>query len=153
RYSLVATRGWRPYLSSVPAVSRSPEVGMAQDDAFIEEEAAEPAAESVPVARIVEEVVGCKWSVSLLEACADGHRRPSALLRACPGLTAKVMNERLRKMIRFGILQRTVCGEKPPVEVEYLLTPFGQRFMDIVAEVRRLQDDVDRGGPLVSDAR
>ncbi len=107
----------------------------------------------VPVAGMVENIIGCKWSLRILQLCAEGHRRPSALLRACPGLSAKVMNERLRKMIRFGILQRTVCGEKPPVEVEYLLTPFGQRFMDIVAEVRRLQDDVDRGGPLVSDAR
>jgi DNA-binding HxlR family transcriptional regulator len=104
----------------------------------------------VPVAGMVENIIGCKWSLRILQLCADGHRRPSALLRACPGLSAKVMNERLRKMVRFGIVQRTVCGEKPPVEVEYLLTPFGQRFMSIVDEVRRLQDDVDRGGPLVS---
>jgi DNA-binding HxlR family transcriptional regulator len=55
------------------------------------------------------------------------------------------MNERLRKMIRFGILQRTVFGEKPPVEVEYRLTPFGLRFMRIIEEVRRLQEAVDQG--------
>jgi DNA-binding HxlR family transcriptional regulator len=34
---------------------------------------------------------------------------------------------------------------KPPVEVEYLLTPLGERFMRIVEEVRRLQEAVDRG--------
>jgi DNA-binding HxlR family transcriptional regulator len=55
------------------------------------------------------------------------------------------MNERLRKIIRFGILQRTVFGEKPPVEVEYRLTPFGLRFMRIIEEVRRLQEAVDQG--------
>ena len=101
---------------------------------------------AVQVASMVEQIVGCKWSVSLLQACADGYRRPSALLRACPGLSAKVMNERLRKMIRFGILERTVYGEKPPVEVEYRFTPFGRRFLDILAEVRRLQEEVDVGG-------
>lgn len=100
---------------------------------------------SVPVASMVESIVGCKWSVRLLQLCADGHHRPSAFLRACPGLSAKVMNERLRKMIRFGLLQRTVLGEKPPVEVEYRLTPFGLRFMGIIEEVRRLQEAVDRG--------
>ncbi|HXH25665.1 MAG TPA: helix-turn-helix domain-containing protein [Vicinamibacterales bacterium] len=99
----------------------------------------------VPVASMVESIVGCKWSVRLLQLCADGHRRPSALLRACPGLSAKVMNERLRKMIRFGILERTVCGDKPPLEVEYRLTPFGRRFLRILDEVRRLQEDVDTG--------
>jgi len=55
------------------------------------------------------------------------------------------MNERLRKMIRFGILHRTVFGEKPPVKVEYRLTPFGLRFMRIIEEVRRLQEAVDQG--------
>jgi DNA-binding HxlR family transcriptional regulator len=101
---------------------------------------------SIPVASMVESIIGCKWSVRLLQLCAEGYSRPSALLRACPGLSAKVMNERLRKMIRFGILQRTVCGEKPPVEVKYHLTPFGLRFMGLIDEVRRLQEAVDQGG-------
>lgn len=100
---------------------------------------------SIPVASMVEDIIGCKWSVRLLELCAEGHCRPSALLRACPGLSAKVMNERLRKMMRFGILQRKVFGEKPPVEVEYRLTPLGQRFMKIIDEVRQLQHAVDKG--------
>jgi DNA-binding HxlR family transcriptional regulator len=94
---------------------------------------------------MVENIVGCKWSVRLLQLCADGYTRPSALLRACPGLSAKVMNERLRKMVRFGIVRRSVQGEKPPIEVEYLLTPFGRRFLGIIDEVRRLQEAVDRG--------
>lgn len=97
----------------------------------------------VSVAFMVENIVGCKWSVRLLGLLADGCSRPSALLRACPSLSAKVMNERLRKMTRFGIVRRTVFGERPPVEVEYLLTPFGQRFMGILEEVRRLQETVD----------
>jgi DNA-binding HxlR family transcriptional regulator len=99
----------------------------------------------VPVAEIVESVVGCKWSVRLLQLCAEEHTRPSALLRACPGLSAKVMNERLRKMTRYGILRRVVFGEKPPVEVEYRLTEFGRRFLRILDEVRRLQEAVDAG--------
>jgi DNA-binding HxlR family transcriptional regulator len=99
----------------------------------------------IPVASVVESIVGCKWSVRLLQLCADGHRRPSALMRGCPGLSAKVMNERLRKMMSFGIVKRTVFGEKPPVEVEYRLTPFGRRFMKILDAVRGLQEEVDRG--------
>ena len=66
--------------------------------------------------------------------------RPSAALRACPGLSAKVMNERWRKLLHYGIVQRTVFGDRPPIEVEYALTPFGLRFMSILDEVRQLQD-------------
>jgi len=101
--------------------------------------------EAIPVAAMVESIIGCKWSVQLLGLLADGCVRPSAILRASPGLSTKVMNERLRKMLRFGIARRTVFGEKPPLEVEYTLTPFGLRFMGILEEVRRLQDAVDQG--------
>lgn len=98
-----------------------------------------------PVASMVESIIGCKWSVRLLQLCAEEHHRPSAFLRSCPGLSSKVMNERLRKLTHFGILTRTVCGEKPPVEVEYRLTTFGRRFMQVIEEVRRLQEALDDG--------
>ena len=98
---------------------------------------------AVPVAAMVESIVGCKWSLRLLDQFAEGRGRPSELLRACPSLSAKVMNERLRKMQRFGIVERTVCGDKPPLEVQYLLTPFGRRFMGILDAVRQLQAAVD----------
>jgi len=105
----------------------------------------------IPVASMVESIVGCKWSIHILQLCAEGHNRPGMVLRACPGLSAKVMNERWRKMIRFGIMRRTVFGIKPPVEVEYQLTPFGRRFLKILDEVRRLQEAVDVGG--ISETR
>jgi DNA-binding HxlR family transcriptional regulator len=94
---------------------------------------------------MVESIIGCKWSVHLLKLIGNGPSRPSALLRACPGLSTKVMNECLRKMMRFGIVERTVYGEKPPIEVEYGLTPFGNHFMHILDEVQRLQEAVDSG--------
>lgn len=106
---------------------------------------------SIPVAAMVESIIGCKWSLGILDLLAAGCHRPSALLRASPGLSAKVMNERLQKMMRFGIVNRTVFGEKPPIEVEYLLTPLGRRFMRIVEEVRRLQEAIDRGNLSKSD--
>ena len=101
--------------------------------------------DAVPVAVQVENVLGCKWSVRLLQLLAQGCSRPSAILRSCPGLSAKVMNERWRMMIRYGIVQRTVFGDRPPIQVEYALTAFGRRFIRILDEVRRLQDDLDNG--------
>jgi DNA-binding HxlR family transcriptional regulator len=119
---------------------------MVQNDPSASEPRESKEGSSVSVASMVESILGCKWSVRLLQLCAAGHSRPSAFLRACPGLSAKVMNERWRKMIRFGIVRRTVFGEKPPVEVEYRLTPFGRRFLRILDEVRRLQEAVDSEG-------
>ncbi len=118
---------------------------MVHDDPSAHPIIAADEAKAIPVASMVESIVGCKWSVGLLRLLADGCSRPSAILRASTGLSAKVMNERLRKMLRFGIVSRTVFGDKPPVEVEYVLTPFGRRFIGIIEEVRRLQEAVDRG--------
>ncbi len=98
-----------------------------------------------PVAEMVESIVGCKWSLRLLQLCKDGTTRPNAIRRACVGLSAKVMNERLQKLTRFGILERTVLGDKPPIEVNYALTGFGRRFCTILDEVQRLQLALDRG--------
>ncbi|MEL7061098.1 MAG: winged helix-turn-helix transcriptional regulator [Acidobacteriota bacterium] len=92
---------------------------------------------------MVESIIGCKWSLRLLELIVGGCRRPSELLRACPGLSTKVLQERLRKMRRFGMVERSVEGEKPPLRVDYCPTPFGRRFATIVEEVRKLQADLD----------
>ena len=92
---------------------------------------------------MVEDVVGCKWSLRLLQLIADGVARPSAFQRACSGLSAKVMNERLAKLLRFGIAARSVEGTKPPLRVTYTLTPFGRRFVGVLDEVRRLQALLD----------
>ncbi len=94
------------------------------------------------VAAMVEEVIGCKWSLTVLSLVRQGVRRPGALEHAVPGLSAKVLNERLKKLTRYGVLQRTSYPEIPP-RVEYSLTPFGERFAGILDQIRRLEDELD----------
>ena len=100
--------------------------------------------DTVPVAAMVEGIVGCKWALSLLDQLEQGVRRPGELQRRVEGLSTKVMNERLRKMVRFGILARTEFPEVPP-RVEYELTPLGRRFTELLAHVKQLQAELDRG--------
>lgn len=94
------------------------------------------------VAGMVENVIGCKWSMQVLALVESGVCRPGAMERAVDGLTAKVLNERLTKLMRFGVLAKTIYAEVPP-RVEYALTPFGRRFCTLIEEVRRLQAEVD----------
>lgn len=91
----------------------------------------------VGAARMVEDIIGCKWSLTVLELIADGVRRPGAMQRRVTGLTAKVLNERLRKLLRFGIIERHVFAEVPP-RVEYSLTSFGRRFDGVLKEIAAL---------------
>lgn len=92
---------------------------------------------------MVESIVKCKWSLTVLDLVRRGIRRPGAMERSVPGLTTKVLNERLRKLVRFGILGKQIFPEVPP-RVEYSFTPFGRRFMKILAEIERLQADLER---------
>jgi DNA-binding HxlR family transcriptional regulator len=96
-----------------------------------------------PVSRMVEEIVGCKWSLAVLGTVRDGVRRPGAIEHAIAGVSKKVLNERLRKLVRFGILEKRSYAESPP-RVEYWLTPFGERFSDLMDNVERLQSELDR---------
>ena len=95
-----------------------------------------------PASRIVEDIVGCKWSLAVLGAVRGGVRRPGAIEHSIEGLSKKVLNERLRKLVRFGILARRAYAEVPP-RVEYRLTRFGERFSTLLDGVERLQRELD----------
>ena len=92
------------------------------------------------VSHMVEEVVGCKWSVTVLALITTGVSRPGAMQRRVRGLTAKVLNERLKKLLRFGIIERQMFAEVPP-RVEYRLTAFGKRFNSVIAQIAALEEE------------
>ncbi len=92
---------------------------------------------------MVENIVGCKWSVAVLGLVRKGVHRPGAMEHAIDGLTAKVLNERLRKLVRYGILDKVSYAELPP-RVEYRLTEFGARFASILDQIDALQNDLIR---------
>lgn len=94
-------------------------------------------------AHILEDVLGCKWTLGVLGCIRTGTVRPGAILASLDGLTTKVLNERLRKLVRFGLVTRTAYPEIPP-RVEYRLSPFGRRFARLLDQVQELQDELDR---------
>lgn len=89
---------------------------------------------------MVESIVGCKWSLQVLALVRGGINRPGAMQRSVEGLSTKVLNERLNKMLRFGILEKTVYPEVPP-RVEYSLTPFGRRFVAVLDAIEQLEKE------------
>jgi DNA-binding HxlR family transcriptional regulator len=90
---------------------------------------------------MVEDIVGCKWSLSVIHMVDQGINRPGAMAREEDGLSTKVLNERLAKLQRYGILEKTSYPEVPP-RVEYNLTEFGARFRDIIHAIERLDDEI-----------
>jgi DNA-binding HxlR family transcriptional regulator len=97
---------------------------------------------SPSAAAMLEYIVGCKWSIRILNSIRQGVNRPGAITRSIDGLTTKVQGDCLHKMVSFGILERIAYGEIPP-RVEYKLTIFGQRFSSLLDAVSELQQEID----------
>jgi DNA-binding HxlR family transcriptional regulator len=64
-----------------------------------------PKLKSRHVEILLEEVIGCRWTISVLGAVARGVRRPGALERHIEGISAKVLSDRLRHFTRAGIFE------------------------------------------------
>lgn len=47
-----------------------------------------------------------------------------------------------KKNIEFGILDKVIYNELPP-RVEYQVTEFGQKFLHILDELEKLQQEID----------
>ena len=65
-----------------------------------------PKLDSRRVDRLLEDVIGCRWTISVLSAVASGVNRPGALERHIQGISAKVLSDRLKHFHRAGILER-----------------------------------------------
>jgi DNA-binding HxlR family transcriptional regulator len=102
-----------------------------------------PTDKTVPVRRpritaLLEDVVGCKWSWSILRVIHAGTIRPGQIERAIEGLSTKVLNERLRKLVAHGVLKKTEFAEVPP-RVEYEFTELGRKFVGVLQQIEALE--------------
>jgi len=91
--------------------------------------------------RQLEDVVGCKWSVSVLQAISAGISRPGSLERHIQGISTKVLSERLRKLTSYGLINKQVYAEVPP-RTEYSLTENGHKLMNIIGQIKLLDDEI-----------
>jgi len=87
---------------------------------------------------MITDCLGCKWTILLMEHIAHGINRPGKLVKQTDGLTTKVLNQCLRRMINYGLLEKKSFAEIPP-KVEYFLTPFGSELFQLLVEIKFLQ--------------
>lgn len=94
--------------------------------------------------RRLEDVVGCKWSAAVLAAIAQNVRRPGQLERFIPGISTKVLSERLRRLIDYELITRREFPGKV-LHVEYALTDTGRKLVAIIEQIRDLDEARARG--------
>ncbi|MEM8964567.1 MAG: helix-turn-helix domain-containing protein [Acidobacteriota bacterium] len=87
---------------------------------------------------MVETIIGCKWSLTVLDLVVGGTVRPGEMERSVEGLSAKVLNDCLRKLVQFRVLEKHSYPEVPP-RVEYNLTDFGDQFRHVLDNLDSLE--------------
>jgi DNA-binding HxlR family transcriptional regulator len=70
------------------------------------------------------ELIGRRWSGAILQVMRGDVARFSDIAAAIPGLSDRMLSERLKELEAEGLIERFVYPETP-VRVEYRLTPAG----------------------------
>jgi DNA-binding HxlR family transcriptional regulator len=86
------------------------------------------------------DLLGKRWSVSVVAVIVE-HRqvRFNQLRDAVPGITPKLLSERLRELEAAGLVDRHVI-DSTPVLVVYRVTEKGAALADVVAALQRWAD-------------
>jgi DNA-binding HxlR family transcriptional regulator len=80
------------------------------------------------------ELIGRRWTGAILRALLSGVSRFSAICETVPGLSDRMLAERLKELEAEGIVTRTVVPETP-VRVEYALTAKGRDLDSVIGAV------------------
>ncbi|MDQ2816602.1 MAG: helix-turn-helix transcriptional regulator [Candidatus Eremiobacteraeota bacterium] len=82
------------------------------------------------------ELIGRRWTGAIVRALIAGPRRFNELLGIVPGLSDRLLSERLRELEAEGLVRREVlCG--PPVSVHYELTRSGRGLQPAIEAVAK----------------
>ncbi len=82
------------------------------------------------------ELVGRRWTGAIIRSLLAGHIRFTDIATSVPGLSDRLLSERLKELESEGIVVRRVFPETP-VRIEYRLTDKGralEKVVDAIAE-------------------
>jgi DNA-binding HxlR family transcriptional regulator len=80
--------------------------------------------------------VGDRWSLLIVETLLDGARRFGELSDAVPGIAPNILTDRLRRLVRAGIVHAEPYQDRP-TRMAYALTADGR---DLASALRLLAD-------------
>jgi len=80
------------------------------------------------------ELIGRRWTGAILRAMLSGQARFSDIAAAVPGLSDRLLSERLKELEAEGIVTRTVVPSTP-VRIDYALSAKGQALNEVIAAV------------------
>ena len=88
-------------------------------------------------------LLGGAWTPNVLWYLREGPRRFNELRRDVDGVSAKVLSDRLRRLVADGVVERRVMPTTPPT-VEYELTDLGREILPAVDAIVKVGHKLKR---------
>jgi DNA-binding HxlR family transcriptional regulator len=85
------------------------------------------------------ELIGRRWSGAIISVMMGGPQCFNEMLTAVPGLSDRLLTQRLRELESEGLVVRTVMPG-PPVRVSYELTQAGKGLKPVIESLGRWAD-------------
>lgn len=80
------------------------------------------------------EIVGRRWNGAIVRALLAGDIRFGQIRCTIPGLSDRLLSQRLKELEAEGVVERRVL-DQTPVRIEYHLTPKGEALATVVQVV------------------
>jgi DNA-binding HxlR family transcriptional regulator len=88
-----------------------------------------------------------KWSVAILRYLEAGVDDASEIIRREPAISSRVMSERLRTMLRYGLIARFPYPA-PSTKIVYRLTFLGKKILGLLSAIEHLDEQVNASRPV-----
>ncbi|MCB6182628.1 helix-turn-helix transcriptional regulator [Leeia sp. TBRC 13508] len=103
-----------------------------------------PCDDGCPV-RLTAELVGHKWTTLIVRELISGKKRYSELQRGIPGISPRILAERLKQLEQHQLLKKTIFPTIPPT-TEYELTSLGQEMKQLIYAMAAFGQSVQAAG-------
>ena len=80
-------------------------------------------------------LIGGKWKTVILYHLIEGTLRYNQLRKKMEGVTERALSLQLKQLQQDGLVKRKVYASKPPLKVEYSLTPFGETLIPLLQSI------------------
>jgi DNA-binding HxlR family transcriptional regulator len=81
-------------------------------------------------------LLGKRWTGLIIVSLLDGPARFSRIVQLVPGMSERMLSERLTELLAAGLVTREV-EDGPPVNVRYRLTRRGEALRPALGELER----------------
>lgn len=102
---------------------------------------------------IAMEFIGGKWKSVILIYLIEGKKRYNELHKLISTITERTLSLQLKQLEKDGLITRRVYAKKPPLKVEYALTPLGESLAPVLTAIAEWgKIVVDKKGEIIEEA-